>query len=370
MIWLDALRILAGVSMICMHATFDWNGQPFPDFTPDQRIAPVALNTIFYLARTELFLIISLFLLAMSIDRRPRSYSQTIKEQSKRLLIPYIFWISLYFFFTFFKAWQLDYLHYIWRDLTTMVDPWLRWFVLGSLRPQMHFLPTLFGLVLFYPLYRYAIKYPALGLLIFGCLYFKRELNIWIYAEFEPIYQPYLLRIARILTYTGYGFLGAAFYGLISRPHLSKWRGLVLTGLLLLGAWALTYKFQHSLAVIETGNWQHNFPNRYWSNLLFPVVLFGTLMLVPIRYPDWIQKMAPYSFGIFLCHPIFLDLYHIVVFETIQNPTLYVTLKMAWAVPMSFLFVKWLAGNQALAWTVGLGPTPNFSAIRWRRSPV
>ena len=216
MAWLDALRLTAGVSVICMHASFDWNGQPFSHASVSERIIPVTLNTIFYLARTELFLIISLFLLVMSLDRRPRSYRHTLGEQWQRLMIPYFAWMMIYVVFNMFKAWQLGYLQYLWHDMTTVADTWIRWFVLGSIRPQMHFLPTLFALVLFFPLYQHAVKNPLFGLVIVPCLYLKREFNIWIYENIDEFYVDYWLRISRILSYTGYGFVGAAFYGILN----------------------------------------------------------------------------------------------------------------------------------------------------------
>ena len=161
--------------------------------------------------------------------------------------------------------------------------------------------------------------------------------------------------------------MGAAFYGLLVRKEYARWRLLVLIGLGVLGAWALYVKYHYVWAVVENGHWTHNFPGRYWANLVLPIVLFGALMLVPLRYPNWIGVLAPYSFGIFLCHPLFLDLFHIVVRDSIGNPTLYVWLKLVWGVSMSFLLIWWMGRQSWLAWTVGLGKLPDFGRY-FRRS--
>ncbi len=362
--WLDALRLIAGVSVICMHASFDWNGQIFPDVTAAERTVPTLLRTIFYLARTELFLVISLFLLAMSLDKRPRGYIETIGQQARRLLIPYVSWMIIFVIFNLFKAWELGYLVYLWRDMTTIPDTWIRWFALGSIRQQMHFLPTLFALVLMYPLFQLAVRNPVLGLLILPCLFLKRELSIWIYENVDAFYVDYWLRLVRILTYSSYGFIGASFYGILRNPPNFKIRRLLLIGCFAIGIWALWVKFNVASVEIASGQRAYLYPSRNWANLLFPVVLFAVVMLRPMRFPVCISKLAPFSFGIFLCHPIFLDLFQIYVGNQIINPIHYLSLKIGFAVSMSFFLVVILSRTAATAWLVGLGTVPKFTLFK------
>ncbi|MBE9475746.1 MAG: hypothetical protein IME92_01290, partial [Proteobacteria bacterium] len=78
MVWIDGLRLIAGVSMVGLHASSDVNGQPFPDFSLWERTGPVMFRSVMYLARTELFIIIALFLLFLSLDNRPRNYTAVI----------------------------------------------------------------------------------------------------------------------------------------------------------------------------------------------------------------------------------------------------------------------------------------------------
>jgi len=91
LVWLDSLRLIAGVSMVGLHATSDAMGQPFAQFDQADRILPMLVRAVIYTARTELFLIISVFLLLMALDNRPKTYRATIAVQARRLLIPFVF---------------------------------------------------------------------------------------------------------------------------------------------------------------------------------------------------------------------------------------------------------------------------------------
>ena len=74
-VWLDSLRLAAGVSMVGLHATSDAQGQPFAQYETAERIAPMLLRAVIYTTRTELFLIISVFLLLMALEKRPENLS-------------------------------------------------------------------------------------------------------------------------------------------------------------------------------------------------------------------------------------------------------------------------------------------------------
>lgn len=67
MVWLDCLRLAASLSMVGLHASSDITGQPFPDFDVADRVGPVLFRSVVYLARTELFLLISVFLLLKTL---------------------------------------------------------------------------------------------------------------------------------------------------------------------------------------------------------------------------------------------------------------------------------------------------------------
>ena len=363
MVWLDSLRLIAGISIVGLHASSDINGQPFPNFEETQRVIPVLFRAVVYMARTELFLMISLFLLCISLDRRPRGYFETIREQARRLLVPFIFWVVFYAFYRLIKASIFGYEDAIWAELGT-VSQWFSYVILGSVQYHMHFLPTLFGLVLLYPFYLFAVQNPWLGLIIFLGLFVKREVDVWMWANLQGMDGfAYLVRGVKILTYTGYGMVAGSFVGLIkqgvSAKRLKEWLFFALaSGFLLFGI-----KLVYSYKVILSGNWQYNYTPAFWADFLMPVLLFMAALGASIRkWPTLISRLAPYSFGIYLVHPIFLDILEIALWKSDLVPATYVLIKFLGAVTITSLAVWLIEKSRMLAWTIGLGPLPSLKS--------
>jgi surface polysaccharide O-acyltransferase-like enzyme len=364
MVWVDGLRLIAGVSMVGLHASSDINGQPFVDFSMWERSGPVLFRSIMYLARTELFIIISLFLLFMSLDNRPRNYREVIIDQSKRLLRPFIFWVVFYAFYRLLKASYFGYENAIWAQLDNPVD-WLGYLVLGDVQYHMHFLPTLFGLILLYPLCLIAIEKPWIGLLVLLALFAKREVDIWLWAHADSIpMTDYLIRFVKIVTYLGYGFVAASGLGLYKRYGPAGGLSEYFNMILFVGVVLYFLKLVYSFRVIEYGNWQFNYTPGFWADFLMPVVLFFLFMSSRrINRFTWLSRLAPYSFGIYLVHPIFMDMAEMALWDAKLNPLIFVLLKATWAVTMSSILVVALSKTPYLGWTVGLGPFPKFSQI-------
>ncbi|MGV6839162.1 MAG: acyltransferase [Planktomarina sp.] len=354
--WLDTLRLTAGLSMVGLHATTDPHGMPFAGAEIADRWAPLVLRAVFYTARTELFLIISAFLLIMSLDRRPRSYGQTIREQAERLLIPFVFWTVFFAFYSLIKAYAFGYGNSALNELGTPTA-WLGFLMLGDVKYHMHFVPTLFGLLLFYPLFRLAVKHPWLGLLVLLGLVLRREADGFIWSNFydHPI-LPWLLRVVKIVTYCGYGMLAGAAWGLWKNgARLAPWTIPLIT----LAAVLFGVKLYATYLTGMSGEWVFTYLPGYWADFLFPVILF----LMAMRYsgaqwPAFFSKAAKYSFGIYLCHPIFLDIAEIALRDVTMLPIVYVLLKLCFAVPATVALVLWIERHKACAWTIGLGPHP------------
>ncbi len=361
MIWLDFLRLIAGISIIGLHASSDPNGLPFPEFDPSQRVVPVLFRAIFYIARSELFWIISLFLLCLSLDLRPRSYMQMVRQQVRRLLVPFVFWVLFYAFFRLIKAHYFGYETAMWAELFSGWS-WLRYFILGSVQYHMHFLPTLFGLMLMYPLYRYAVQNPWLGVLVFLCLFVKREADIWMWANLQGMDGfPYLVRAVKTLTYGGYGMIAASFLGLakqgMNEKRLREWLVFALISSALMFAIKLIYSYK----VIMAGNWQYGYTPAYWSDFLMPILLFLICFSAGLaRWPGFIKKSSKYSFGLFLMHPIFLDGLEILLSRPDISPGAFVLLKFFAAIILTGLGAWTVSKIPFLAWTIGLGPLPFF----------
>lgn len=351
--------------MVGLHATADATGQPFVDWPMEDRLAPLLLRAVIYTARTELFLIISIFLLLMALDRRPRGYGATLKEQARRLLVPFAFWTVFYAFYSLIKATHFGYDHAIWAALM-MPATWAEYFLLGASKYHMHFLPTLFALVLFYPCFRIAKEHVWLGVLVFACLMLKRELDVFLWSTFaaEPWFD-YALRAVKVLTYTGYGFVAAALLGVWDRwgktQDLSRW----FAPIAIVGTMLFLIKLAATWKTAQAGAWQHSYVPGYWADFLFPCVLFaGCLVLAHKHWPAVISRVAKYSFGIYLCHPIFLDLIEIGISQAALTPLEQVLIKIVLAIVATSLFVLVLERVRLLAWTVGLGPLPKLLPTR------
>lgn len=371
LVWLDALRLIAGVSMVGLHASADAAGQPFPDASFEERLPPLLFRAVIYTARTELFLIISVFLLLMALERRPRGYGQTIREQARRLLVPFAFWAVFYAFYNLIKAQSFGYEAAIWDQLGSL-QAWLGYLILGDVKYHMHFLPTLFGLVLIYPLFRLAVAHPWLGLVVIVCLLIKREADLFLWSNLQNMPGfDYVLRLIKVLSYAGYGMLAGAFLGIWRRmppPDAARqWLGLLGYLALMLFAIKLIYTWR----VAQHATWQWNFTPAYWADFLFPALLFAlALMASHMRWPAVISKMAPYSFGIYLCHPIFLDLIETTTRGWQVAPWALVATKASGALVATTLLVLALERFRPLSWTVGLGPLPLIEGRRPRPTPI
>ena len=354
--WLDTLRLLAGVCIVAVHSTSDPSGQPFPAYPVEDRIAPILFRSIVYCARTELFLVISLFLLMMALDRRPRPYAAVVREQTRRLLVPFAFWVVFYAFYRLVKAQQFGYAPAIAAELQ---DPWswIGYFLLGDVQYHMHFLPTLFGMVLLYPAYQLAVRRPELGLTVLLCLWAKLSVDQWLYATLgaEP-YLEYLVRLNKILTYGGYGMVAAGFCGILKRDFDESTGRQMFAVVLLLAAVLFLVKLVHAHRIITTGTWAYTFSPGFWADYLMPMLLFlGIMSLRHAAWPALLSRLAPYSFGIYLMHPIVMDQVEILITPWALRPWQTVGLKFSLALTGTLLLVMMVARLPFLAWTIGLG---------------
>ena len=362
MAWLDCLRLLAGLSMLILHCTADPQGGAWADFPIAERIAPLALRTLAYAARTELFIIISLFLLLLSLENRPRGYRQTIAEQSRRLLIPFGFWTVFFGVFSLIKAYHFGYGHAKLAALSE-VGTWFGFALLGNSKYHMHFLPTLFAVVLAYPLMKKAIAAPWLGFvaLVF-CLVVRWQLDGFFYPRFwDEIEMRAIARVIKIFTHVGYGMIAAAALGIWlrrDRLDLPRW----FLPLAYFASLLLVLKSTGTWITLETGRWSHSYAPGFWADFLMPAVLFFLALLLGERqWPSVFSDLAKYAFGIYLCHPIFLDVCEILLIDTTMSPINQVLLKIALTLVATSALVTALARIPFLAWTIGLGRFPGLA---------
>ncbi|WP_283426910.1 acyltransferase [Shimia sagamensis] len=362
--WIDALRLFAGVSMVGLHVTADAQGQPFPEADPAARLAPMVLRALLYTARTELFLMISIMLLLMALSRRPRSYGTVMAEQARRLLIPFVFWTAAYAFYNLLKARSLGYEAEVFAALQQPVT-WAGYLLLGDVKYHMHFIPTLFALLLFFPLFGVAERKPALGLMVVPALLLKQRVDPVLYAAlWDTETLGYAVRALKVLSYIGYGMAAGAVLG-VWRQTTAAQRQIWIWPIALIVIVLLALKLISTAKVIATGLWVYDNPFVFWADYLMPVALLVLcLTLAHKAWPAGLSRLSKYAFGLYLCHPVFLDLAEVALAGRDVTPSQSIVLELAWTLPATGCFVWALSRLRLTAWTVGLGSLPDFPLFR------
>lgn len=363
--WLDGARLAAAFFIIALHASADFHGQAFASSMPGERIFPVMMRTVSELASTEYFILVSLFLLAVTMSRRELPYADSIRQQVRRLLIPFLVWTVFYAFFRLYKAHYLGYSAEIWAELTQW-QYWIYYVALGTSNYHMHFLPTLFALVLFYPIYRLATNTPVLALAVIPLIYLNSVFGDFIWRSFDSIMViESWMRMAKILTYTGYGFVAYALYGVwLSGLTKETSRDLFKLALLAIVVGFLV-KLTQAAEVIQTGNFGIRRGAVYMGHFLLPCfMILAFLASQHFRWPQYLARWSKYSFGMYLLHPAFLYLIEIAVYDLPLTATILVVSKFIYATTMSLCASVAISKIPSLAWTIGLGPIPYFDVRR------
>ncbi|MEM7257858.1 MAG: acyltransferase [Pseudomonadota bacterium] len=359
MYWLDGARLAAAFCIVALHSSADHQGQAFAQALPGERVFPVMLRTVSEIASTEYFILVSLFLLAVRMSRKELSYVDNVKQQMRRLLVPFLVWTVFYAFFRLYKAHYLGYTDTMWAEITQW-QSWVYYFTLGWSNYHMHFLPTLFVLVLFYPIYRLAIKAPVIGLAIIPLIYLNSVFGGFIWRTFDDIMViESWMRVAKLLTYTGYGFVAYALYGLwlsgLDKKTTNSLFGFALLSLVI----GFCIKMVHATEVIQTGNFGIRHGAVYMGHFLFPCFMILAFMGSHyFRWPEKLSQWSKYSFGMYLLHPAFLYLLEVALHDQKLTPTMLVLLKFSFAATMSLCTSVAIGRIPWLAWTIGLGKIP------------
>ena len=371
LVWFDANRVCAAIGVVLIHASTDFGGQAFPEASEGARLIPVFLRSLGEFSGSEMFFMFSLFLMAMRIDKQRPTYRDALAQQAQRLLIPFAFWVVFYAFFRLIKADAFNYAPYIWEQIG-QVQSWFGYFILGKSQYHMHFLPTLFALFLFFPVMRVATRYPILGLTVCITLGVMNNAQAFLWGlDIDPVLREYLVRALKVLGYVGYGMAAFAIYGLWNdglprgESRLIRRAGLYFAGM----AYIATLPFYN--VAFETGSWGIRAGWDFYGHFLMPIFVF--FFFVGGQYlqwsPNW-TKLARYSFGVYLVHPIAIDLFDVAVFTSglsqFMAPWLVIVGRFAVVLPLSFAIAIGLSRINVLAWTIGLGPNP-FEMVKSAR---
>lgn len=371
LIWFDANRVVAALGVVLIHSTTDFGGQPFAKAAVDERIIPVFLRSVGEFSGSEMFFFFSLFLMAMRVDQKLPPYRQAIAQQASRLLVPFAVWTIFYAFFRLVKADAFNYLPYIMDQLTSW-QSWAGYFLLGKSQYHMHFLPTLFLLFMFFPVMRLAMRYPVLGLGLFATLGIMNATQSYLWTlDIDPVLREYLIRAVKVWGYVGYGFAAFALYGLWKDGIPRGESRLIRRGGLYFGSIAYLATLPFYADSVLNGAWAVRSGWDFYGHFLMPLFMF--CLFIGGQHLDWSprwSKLARYTFGIYLVHPMLIDLYDIAAVKSgmaaSMSPWMIVTSRYLFALPASFAVAVGLSRIKVTAWTIGLGPAP----WEWKRSPA
>lgn len=368
--WLDTGRMMAAFFIIAHHSATDSGGKFFGSAEPSERFFPVFMRMTSELASTEFFFVISLFLLSLKLERRPAAYWPTMRVQARRLLVPFAFWAVFYAFWRLVKATHFGYEQTIWDQLSVWQN-WLGYLTLGTSSYHMHFLPTLFLILLFHPILRIASKYPIAAIAVIPMLAMKLHLDSWVWGNVEdPVMRDYFIRGIKVFAYTGYGLLAYGLYGLFKKglDHrtLRQLGGLALVIVFM----AYCSKLVYGSSILETGVYANRLGMDYWIHYLMPVgVMLAFIGFQNNAWPSGFNQWSQYSFGLYLIHPAVLDVVEILVADQIWSPGFYVVVKYTFACIVSLSLSLLIASIKPIAWTIGLGTIPLIEKTPVPKSP-
>jgi surface polysaccharide O-acyltransferase-like enzyme len=382
---LDMSRTFACLFVILEHATTDPHGKPFPEADMLEKLLPIAGRVISNVARSEFFFVMSLFLLAVSLERFVGSYGEHVVKQAKRLLLPFLVWTLVYVFFRLYKAGAFGYEQAIldqiflygeiwkqrpetWLGLPGFLlshpaalvpDPasWYKYLALGKSQYHMHFLPMLFLLTLFYPLYRLAITHPWLGLMVIPLLLFKNQMDVFLYSNFYQadarLFRDTALVVVKMLTYSGYGLAMFSIFGFVKRD-VALLRPFVPLFSLALLLCVLAFAV-HGWQIMTKGTWE---PPRGLVYLpYYGICLVIVLTLLSVSHWPWppvFSKLAPYSFGTYLVHPMMIDIFDVQTKGWQASVPVYSSAKIIFAWVTTIAAVYLLSRLPFWAWSMGL----------------
>lgn len=371
LVWFDANRVFAALGVVLIHCTADFSGKVFPDATTAERILPVALRSIAEFSGSEMFFFFSLFLMAMRLDRHRPAYGAALATQAERLLVPFAFWTVFYAFFRLVKADAFGYALQYWEQLGQW-QTWAGYVLLGKSQYHMHFLPTLFLLFMFFPVMRLGMRYPILGLTLLATLGVMNHVQGWLWAlDVEPTLRDYLIRGVKVLGYVGYGFAAFALYGLWKDGIPRGESRLIRRGALYFAALAYLATLPFFGAALLSGEWSVRSGWAFYGHFLMPVFMF--CLFLGGQYLDWSprwSRIAQFTFGIYLTHPLLIDLFDIALVKsgasTAMTPAAIVIMRYGVVLPAALLLSMSIARLKLIAWTIGLGPAP----WNWGRAPA
>ncbi len=353
---LDLLRTVAMVGIIGIHVTADPSGAAWEAWPASERIVPVLLRTAMAPFDIAIFIGASFFLLAHTLERSSASYSGIIGRRLERLLVPFAFWSLVYLAVRFLKAEHFGYAAGYRAELSD-VSSWVRYALLGSAQYHLHFLPFLAGLTLLYPLARPGSRGPAVGLVaLLVSLVAWYFLDRWIYqSDVQPALRPYALRATKTLGYLGYAALAFGVYRATRDGRFASRRGWWAFGALFALVCCAAVLWPHAAQEAASGTWLPMSLGPHLGRHVAMAAAFVLFLVVErVPWPRLWRRLGALTFGVYLFHPIVVDLLEIGQHGLAWSPTTRVLVNLIVATVVSFAAVGAIAQVRWLRWTIGL----------------
>jgi surface polysaccharide O-acyltransferase-like enzyme len=346
-VWLDALKVCSILGVIGIHVTADSAGLPYSAFAPEDRVAPALGRAVATYFNYPLFFIASFFLLAGS-SQHEHGYAAVTKARLRRLVPPYLAWSAFYLVFRNVKAISFGYQDYYWQELATPIS-WLKYGLIGGAQYHLHFLPTLIALTLLYPLYKLASRWPILGLALVGSLLLWPSIDSFVYVQLgeRPNLIPIALSGTKLIGFSGYGFLGFALYAIhrgmrerngSSAPSWMEWSIGVLAVFIAAAAGFVLY--EDAMSTARAGQWLARDFTGHLAYYLAPTsIVLGFIAVRSVRLGSLWTRLGSHAFGVYLFHPVVLDLLEITEMSWNLSPALTASFNFAAVTILSFLVV-------------------------------
>jgi len=283
----DILRIIAILAVLLVHTTT--RTIEASSFALAKIPWTVFLNQISRFA-VPLFFMISGFVLELNYHLH-ESYLTYLKKRLSRILIPYVFWSSLYYFFIHYKGRNPNF-------ISSLLQ--------GDASYQLYFIPAL---LIFYILFPLIHDFCALLLNKWILITFGIVQILLLYYDYNihslSIYFP-----ARIALLNFYFFL----LGIVLarnqerfKDFIKKWKFILLLGAIISGAYIFLEGFNGYLKT-------HNYLTLYsqWrpSVFFYTIFLGGFLYWLfdrKLKFIGAIKKLSHLSFFVFFVHVIILE---------------------------------------------------------------
>ena len=344
-IWLDALKVCSVLGVIGIHVTADSAGLPYASSSVEDRLAPALGRSLATIFNYPIFFVASFFLLAGSVRSGSADYLGIVGVRIRRLIPPFLVWSLIYLAFRNVKAIAFGYETYYWQELATPLS-WVKYLLIGSAQYHLHFLPTLVLLTLFYPAFNVAKRWPQCALLLPVLLVLWPQLDSFVYEALadRPELLPLALSLTKALGSAGFAFVGFAFYTLHEREN-SRVAFIALTvgasTTLLASAFILVAEAD---ATARSGEWLARDLPTHLAHYLAPGCVASLFLVLAKRFSSLVwTRLSSLSLGVYLFHPIVLDLLEIVERGWAVKPGPTVVFNFVVVTILSFLVVMSVA---------------------------